>query len=63
MRAAARRRPRDCAQEDRAARESAIDGAVDLAPIRGHALPLSEGLRGFEQILKGEALKPVLAPD
>ena len=39
------------------------DGKVDLAPIRSHVLPLSEGLRGFDLILKGEALKPILIPD
>lgn len=38
-------------------------GAVDLTPIRSHVLPLSEGLRGFELILKGEALKPLLVPE
>lgn len=38
------------------------EGRVDLAPIRSHVLPLSEGLRGFELILKGEALKPLLVP-
>ncbi len=36
--------------------------AVDLAPIRSHVLPLSEGVRGFDLILKGEALKPLLIP-
>ncbi len=39
------------------------DGAIDLAPIRSHVLPLSEGMRGFDLILKGEALKPILIPD
>ena len=39
------------------------EGAVDLAPFRSHVLPLSEGLRGFDLILKGEALKPILVPD
>ncbi len=38
-------------------------GAVDLAPIRSHVLPLSEGLQGFDLILKGDALKPILIPD
>ena len=37
-------------------------GAVDLAPIRSHVLPLSEGLRGFELIRAGEAVKPLLIP-
>ena len=38
-------------------------GAVDLAPVRSHVLPLSEAPRGFELIRDGEALKPVLVPD
>ena len=37
-------------------------GAVDLAPVRSHTLPLSEAPRGFELIRDGEALKPVLVP-
>jgi len=37
-------------------------GAVDLAPVRSHVLPLSEGLRGFELIRAGEAVKPLLIP-
>lgn len=39
------------------------DRKVDLTPIRSHVLPLSEGLRGFELILQGEALKPILVPE
>ena len=38
-------------------------GLVALEPIRSHVLPLSEGLRGFELILAGEAVKPLLVPD
>ena len=38
-------------------------GAVDLAPVRSHVLPLSEAPRGFELIRDGEALKPLLVPD
>ena len=38
-------------------------GAVDLAPVRSHVLPLSEAPRGFELIRDGQALKPVLVPD
>jgi threonine 3-dehydrogenase len=38
-------------------------GRADLAPIRSHVLPLSEGPRGFELILSGEAVKPLLVPD
>ena len=37
-------------------------GAVDLAPVRSHVLPLSEAPRGFALIRDGEALKPVLVP-
>ena len=39
------------------------DGAVDLSPVRSHVLPLSESIRGFELILAGEAVKPILVPD
>ncbi len=35
-------------------------GAVDLAPVRSHVLPLAEGAEGFELILRGEAVKPLL---
>ena len=38
-------------------------GAVDLAPVRSHVLPLSEAPRGFALIRDGQALKPVLVPD
>ena len=44
------------------ATELVTTGAVDLAPIRSHVLPLSEGLRGFELIHAGEAVKPLLIP-
>ncbi len=44
------------------ATELVTTGAVDLAPIRSHVLPLSEGLRGFELIRAGEAVKPLLIP-
>ena len=44
------------------ATELVASGAVDLAPIRSHILPLSEGLRGFELIRAGEAVKPLLIP-
>jgi threonine 3-dehydrogenase len=39
-----------------------FDGRVDLTPVASHVLPLSEAARGFELILKGEALKPILIP-
>jgi threonine 3-dehydrogenase len=35
---------------------------VDLAPIASHVLPFSDARRGFDLILKGEALKPILVP-
>lgn len=37
-------------------------GRVDLAPIRSHVLPLTEAPRGFDLILAGEAVKPLLVP-
>jgi len=37
-------------------------GRIDLAPIRSHVLPLKEGTRGFDLILAGEAVKPLLVP-
>ncbi len=37
-------------------------GKVDLAPIHSHDIPLSEGKRGFDLIVNGEALKPLLIP-
>ncbi len=44
------------------ATELLASGAVDLAPVRSHVLPLSEAPRGFALIRDGEALKPVLVP-
>ena len=44
------------------ATELLAEGAVDLAPVRSHVLPLSEAPRGFDLIRAGEALKPVLVP-
>ena len=38
-------------------------GAVDLAPVRSHVLPLSEAPRGFALIRDGAALKLVVVPD
>jgi len=35
---------------------------VDLSPIASHVLPLKDGLRGFELIKRGEAVKPILVP-
>lgn len=37
-------------------------GKLNLKPVVSHELPLSEGIRGFELILAGEALKPLLIP-
>lgn len=39
------------------------EGRIDLSPIRSHILPMSESIRGFELILEGKALKPLLIPD
>lgn len=38
-------------------------GKVDLGPIKSHVLPLSEAARGFDLILAGEAVKPLIVPD
>ena len=38
------------------------ENKVDLAPIASHVLPLAEAHRGFEMILRGEAIKPILIP-
>lgn len=45
------------------ATELVHSGRVDLAPIRSHVLPLKDGLRGFELIRQGAAVKPILVPD
>lgn len=37
-------------------------GKVDLSPIASHILPLKDAARGFELILSGEAVKPILVP-
>ena len=39
------------------------EGKVDLSPVASHVLPLAEAARGFELILEGKALKPILVPD
>ena len=36
---------------------------VDLSPIASHVLPLSDARRGFEMILAGKAIKPILIPE
>lgn len=38
-------------------------GKVDLRPLASHVLPLSEAQRGFDLILAGQAVKPILVPD
>ena len=38
-------------------------GLVDLRPLASHVLPLSEAQRGFDLILAGQAVKPILVPD
>ena len=35
---------------------------VDLSPLLSHVMPLSEGMRAFEAVFAGEALKPILIP-
>jgi threonine 3-dehydrogenase len=37
-------------------------GAVDLAPIHSHDIPLADGPSGFELIREGKAVKPLLVP-
>lgn len=37
-------------------------GQVELAPLASHILTLEEAARGFELIVEGEALKPILVP-
>jgi threonine 3-dehydrogenase len=37
-------------------------GRIDLSPIASHVLPLKDGLRGFDLILSGLAVKPILVP-
>ena len=39
-----------------------LEGKVDLRPIASHVLPLHDAARGFDLILRGEALKPILVP-
>lgn len=38
------------------------EGRVDLKPVISHTMPLSEGLKAFEYVFAGEALKPLLIP-
>jgi threonine 3-dehydrogenase len=35
---------------------------VDLKPLVSHVLPVAEGARGFDLILQGQAVKPILVP-
>jgi len=44
------------------ASELVSSGAVDLSPIHSHSIPLSEGASGFQLILDGKALKPLIIP-
>ena len=37
-------------------------GKVDLGPIHSHDIPLAEGDRGFELIVEGKAVKPLIIP-
>jgi threonine 3-dehydrogenase len=38
------------------------EGKVDLKPLVSHVLPLAEGRRGFDLMVSGEAVKPILVP-
>lgn len=42
--------------------ELVASGAVDLAPIHSHDIPLADGPSGFELIREGKAVKPLLVP-
>ncbi|MFP6699935.1 MAG: alcohol dehydrogenase catalytic domain-containing protein [Alphaproteobacteria bacterium] len=44
------------------ATELVYNNKVDLSPVMSHQLPLSDGARGFDLILQGDALKPILLP-
>ena len=44
------------------AAELLSSGAVDLSPIHSHSLSIAEGLQGFDLILNGKALKPLIIP-
>lgn len=44
------------------ATELVYSGKVDLRPIASHVLPLKDGLRGFDLIRAGQAVKPILVP-
>ena len=37
-------------------------GAVDLAPINSHELPIADSVQGFELIREGKAVKPLIIP-
>jgi threonine 3-dehydrogenase len=38
------------------------ENKVDLKPLVSHVLPIAEGARGFDLILQGQAVKPILVP-
>jgi threonine 3-dehydrogenase len=38
------------------------EGKVDLRPLVSHVLPMSEAAAGFDLILQGLAVKPILVP-
>lgn len=38
------------------------DSRIDLSPIISHTLPLKEGLKAFDLVTNGEAVKPILIP-
>ena len=44
------------------ASELVSSGSVDLSPIHSHSILLSEGVSGFQLILDGKAVKPLIVP-
>lgn len=44
------------------ASDMVLSGTVDLKPILSHTLALADGVRGFELIRDGEAVKPIIVP-
>jgi len=45
-----------------AATRLVYEGRIDLRPLASHVLPLREAARGFDLILQGEAVKPLIVP-
>lgn len=40
-----------------------LDGRVDLTPLVSHVVPLKDGASAFDLVLRGQAVKPLLAMD